>query len=336
LVSEYLSLNNRNSQSSIPGRSTINRTGPAINVKRPFWLLPTNYYILSLAMALALFFAAWAVLREGGDEAPWIPAGLLASAALAAAVVFREFILRRQKYRAMLYDSRRDLGTRVAVSAPRQNNKLTLEQNAVLLKDLYRRSDAANTQANLGGGHLEVFESCGEYLALVSRELAVVQPGSPRLVVFRRDKENVEKLRKAHLLAWASVESRMFIREANLRGSVNERVEYSQRALNVINAALEFYPEEGNLLESAKAITSLSQSIKVSHWQEQAERAAFKGDFEKAVSFYKDALFYLAREGDRSPERELLANNINLEINRLRSRLESGEAGRNDTSATEF
>jgi hypothetical protein len=59
-------------------------------------------------------------------------------------------------------------------------------------------------------------------------------------------------------------------------------------------------------------------SIKVSHWIEQAERAAFKGNYKRAVSLYRDALFFLAREEVKTDEREAIAGRINSEIESLR------------------
>ena len=72
------------------------------------------------------------------------------------------------------------------------------------------------------------------------------------------------------------------------------------------------------------AIKTFIASIKVSHWIEQAERAAFKGSYKRAVSLYRDALFFLAREDVNAAEREAVAEKINLEIEKLRELTEQG------------
>ena len=72
------------------------------------------------------------------------------------------------------------------------------------------------------------------------------------------------------------------------------------------------------MLESEAAVKEFIISIRVSHWIEQAERAAFKGNYKRAVSHYKDALFFLARENVQNREIELTADRINSEIERLR------------------
>ena len=61
-------------------------------------------------------------------------------------------------------------------------------------------------------------------------------------------------------------------------------------------SALKVFPEEHELNESKFAITEFIASVKVAHWVELAERAAFKGHYRRAIDRYKDALFYLERE----------------------------------------
>jgi hypothetical protein len=71
------------------------------------------------------------------------------------------------------------------------------------------------------------------------------------------------------------------------------------------------------LVESGEAVREFVTSIRVSHFIEQAERSAFKGNYKRAVSHYKDALFFLARENNSSNETDLLAEQINLEIQKI-------------------
>ena len=46
------------------------------------WLPASNYYALTMAVVIAFFFLVWGILHDGGDETPWISAGIGASAVL--------------------------------------------------------------------------------------------------------------------------------------------------------------------------------------------------------------------------------------------------------------
>ena len=92
----------------------------------------------------------------------------------------------------------------------------------------------------------------------------------------------------------------------------------AQRALAVLDSAIEFYPNEKLLIDSILVVKDFIVSTRVSHWIEQAERCAFKGNYKRALNHYRDALFYLARENVRDAERNLIAEKINLEIEKIR------------------
>jgi hypothetical protein len=137
------------------------------------------------------------------------------------------------------------------------------------------------------------------------------------LPVLRKSRESVEKLHRYHLLSWASLESRLLIQEAKLQLTVNDKLEHSQKALGVLDSALRFYPDENLLVDSAVAVKEFITNAKVGHWMEQAERAASKGNYKRATNHYRDALFFLARENERTPERDLIAEKINSEIEKI-------------------
>jgi len=52
---------------------------------------------------------------------------------------------------------------------------------------------------------------------------------------------------------------------------------------------------------------------------EEAERAAFKGDYAQARDLYSDALFDLGRDNVQNESRRHAADRINAEIERIRS-----------------
>jgi hypothetical protein len=65
--------------------------------------------------------------------------------------------------------------------------------------------------------------------------------------------------------------------------------------------------------------------LKVAHWVELAERAAFRGQHVRAINRYRDALFYLSRETVGDEMRTETAERISREIDLLRARLNAGK-----------
>lgn len=292
----------------------------ATKYPRPFWLPASNYYVLTLAGAGALFFLVWGVLHEGNEEMPWVVAGIGASCVLGSAVFLREVVLRRARNNYLL--SRKQLDENVGnLALPEKMNragpKLTLQKNAAVIEDIRQKSEAVRVLGKMSEGHLGVFEMCNEYLTLNAYELKTVRTGSPRVAALRRGREIIGQLHRYHLLEWAAIETRTMTLEAKNLITINDKIETAQKALSVIDSALQFYPDEADLQDSKVALAEFTAMIKVSHWIEQAERAAFKGARERAVDHYRDALFDLERENIRSSEREMIAEKIKFEIERL-------------------
>ncbi len=289
--------------------------------RRPFWLPASNYYILAAAATIAFFFLIWGILHEGNEDTPWIGAGIGASFVLGGAVILREVVLKQARNRYLLERKRLDSNIdniSLNHNQHRNYNKITIEQNSAIVKEIKRKSEAANVLGNLAEGHFEVFEMCQEYLLLNERELQTVGVGSPRLAAFRRGREIVSEFHKFHLLQWAEIEAKNLTREAKNQVSVSDKIETAQKALTIIDSALQFYPQELNLQESEEALKDFIVSIKVTHWIEQAERSAFKGNYKRSISHYRDALFFLGRENVKSQERERIAQQINDEIEKIR------------------
>jgi tetratricopeptide (TPR) repeat protein len=290
---------------------------------RIFWVSPLNYYILASAVSLGSFFLIWGGLHGSEEEMPWITAGIAASLILGVSVFFREYVLRKTYEKRLLAQKRLDYNLKNVYKLNHINatsGRLTLERNAQVLKEIEQKSNAAKSFGKLSAPHLEVFEICEAYLQKSTRELGGITKSSPRFVALSRGQERVTELRRFHLLSWASLESQNFIQNSKVQTSVNEKLENANRALEVLGTAIHFYPDEQTLHESVEAVRDFIVSIRVSHWIEQAERAAFKEDYKRAVNHYRDALFFLARETVHTPERELMAEKINLEIEKLRER----------------
>jgi tetratricopeptide (TPR) repeat protein len=289
--------------------------------RRPFWLPAPNYYILAMALTIAFFFFVWAILHEGNEETPVLVAGIGASIVLGSAVVLREIFLRKARNRYLLVERKLDYNVKgfpAQARLGREQNRLSLEKNAAIVKDIQKKSEAARILGKISSGHLEVFEVCNEYLSLTEKQMETVGVGSPRIAALRRGREIVSELHRYHLLTWAEIESRSLTQKAKNYVTISEKLNTAQEALTVLDSALQFYPNDPQLTESETALKDFISSMKVSHWIEQAERAAFKGNYNRAISLYRDALFFLAREDVKTEEREAIAEKINVEIESLR------------------
>ncbi len=289
--------------------------------RRPFWLPASNYYVLAFAIGLAFFFLMWGILHDGGDETPWITAGIGFSILIVGAVILRELILRRTRNRYLAQERQFDrqlVEVYNRISDGNRPEKLTLERNDRLISDIKRKSDAAKVLNRFADAHREVFEICDQYLLINKRETRTVGPGSPRLKALRKGKASVSRYHRFHLLQWAQIETRNITQDVAGLHKTSEKVAALQNALAVIDASLEFYPDELSLIESHSVLSEMLTSVRVSHFVEKAERAAFKGEHKQAISQYRDALFYLGRDNIRSDQRDGAAERINFEIDRLR------------------
>lgn len=292
------------------------------NYNRPFWLPATSYYFLSVAIAITVFFVVWGFLDSGRiTESPWILSVILSGFVLVLAVLLREIVLKNARRRYLLAKNQLDRnvgGQRNSSGSTSKRSKLTIEKNTLILKNIEKKSTAANILKELPDAHLEVFELCEEYLALTKRELDNIGIGSPRFGSIRRGRRRVKELHRFHLLAWAAVESQIYTKAAGNCNMISEKLETGERALTVLDTALEFYPNESQLVESASLVRGFMATTKISHSIEQAEHAALGNDTSAAIGFYKDALFSLTRGSFKNEEKDAIAEKINAEINKLR------------------
>lgn len=297
---------------------------PPYKYRRPFWLPASNYYVLTVGLTIVFFLILWGILHEEGEDTPLIASGIAAVIVLGIGIFLREVILRKARARYLLIERQLDLNLKNVALPVRANvnaNKLSVQRNAALIEDIRRKSEAAQAHGKFSERHLEVFRLCNDYLLLNQKQLETVGIGSPRLAALRRGKEVVERLHHFHLLAWAQNTTRSLTQESKTRVTMSEKSERAQRALEILNEALEFYPNDARLLESESAVREFITLIKVSHWIEQAERAAFKDNYKRAINHYRDALFFMARETVQNEEKFLIAQKINAEIENLQQLL---------------
>ncbi|MDQ3061964.1 MAG: hypothetical protein M3R14_03750 [Acidobacteriota bacterium] len=312
-------LNRRNQTQRISQRTNENLP---VHYRRPFWLPASNYYILTLSVTVAFFFLVWGILHEGDEETPFIVAGVGASLVLGSAVVIREIFLRKARHRYLSVERKLDYNVKnFSLPANLSNTdfiKLTLEKNAAIIKEIQKKSETARGLGNFSNGHLEVLKICNKYLSVAEKQLETVRVGSPRLAGLRRGREIIGELHRYHLLSWTEIEARELTQKARNYITISEKLNTAQEALNIVESALQFYPREARLTESESALKDFIASIKISHWIEQAERSAFKGNYKRAISLYRDALFFLDREDLKNEDREVIADKINVEIESLR------------------
>jgi hypothetical protein len=282
--------------------------------RRPFWLPASGFYVLAAAAAIFVFFLIWSILHDGSDEKPWATAGISASIVLAGAVLLREVVLRGARNR--LLETQRQLDRSLKATQPvrsgmnHDGNKLTLEKNAAILQEIKQKSDAAKVLGKMPAGHKEVFDMCDRYISVTGDELKNIGAGSPRLAPLLRGREMVEEFHKFHLLQWAEIETRSLMQEARHLQKFNEKLALAQKAVVIVDSALDHYPNDENLKESSKALKEFVASIKISNWVERAEKAAFKGNYKQAKKLYNDALFFVQREVNGDDNRQIAAAKI--------------------------
>jgi hypothetical protein len=288
----------------------------------------SGYILASGATAAALFFILWWMLYSSGDESPWVPAGLAASVVMLVALAAREVVMRRAWSRYILEHDRREQSageskSRTGGDGGRRGRPM--DSYSARMRALQKQSAAANVPGALPEAHLETYLSCQDYLEGADEALRSAAVGNESRVALRAGQERARSLARSHLLSWARGAARALTHEAQQRVRVSDKIETAMRALDVINSALNLFPEETELRESEIAVREFIALVKVSHRVELAERAAFRGHYARAINHYRDALFYLARENMTEETRSDSAERIGREIEMLRARLKTSE-----------
>ena len=288
-----------------------------------------GYLAGAFAAALALFFGLWWMLTYGGDEAPWIPAGLAASVVLLVALSAREVVMRRAWTKYLLEQGSGDTSLRSSGEHKRSSSgkSRTSSVLAAASRVIQQRSEEADS-GPAAEAHFDVFQLCQEYIATTDEALKSNNLPADKRIAIKSGQDRVRSLQKHHLLTWARNSSRTLTYEAQQRSRTSDKIETANRALHCLESALKFYPDETELNESSIAIREFIASVKVAHWVELAERSAFKGHYRRAIERYKDALFYLNRETMKDEIRIPSAERIGREIESLQSQLNARRNGK--------
>lgn len=282
----------------------------------------TGYLISAIVVSVALFFGLWWILVSGGDEAPWLPAGLAASVVLLVALSAREVVMRRAWTRYLLENGIRESSSSRARETGRTQKKgFSASLHSAALRAIQKQSVAADRPGSTPEMHLDVAQLCHDYLASTDEAIRSGSFGSEKGIALRAGQERVRALHRHHLMTWARAQSQLLTHEAQQRARTFDKIETATRAIDCIDSALRVYPDETELNESRVAIGEFIASVKVAHWVELAERSAFKGHYRRAIDRYRDALFYLNQDIVKEEVRLAGTVKIEREIEKLKTRL---------------
>jgi hypothetical protein len=294
----------------------------------------TGYLICAIVIAAGLFFGLWWILVSGGDEAPWLPAGLAASVVLLVALSAREVVMRRAWTRYVLENGIREKpasGSRSRESGRSQKRGFSASLHSAALRTIQKQSTVADRPGSTPDMHLDVAQMCHDYLGSTDEAIRTGSFGSEKGIALRAGQERVRALHRHHLLTWARGQSQALTHEAQQRARTFDKIETATRAIDCIDATLRIYPDEAELNESRKALGEFIASVKVAHWVELAERSAFKGHYRRAIDRYRDALFYLNQDLVKPEVRVAGTEKIEREIEKLKGRLRSHNGARQRT-----
>ena len=284
-----------------------------------------GYLVSAIVIAAGLFFGLWWILVSGGDEAPWLPAGLAASVVLLVALSAREVVMRRAWTRYLLENGiRENAPSRSRAGSRSQKKGFSAPLHSAALRAIQKQSSAAERPGSTPEMHLEVAHLCHDYLSSTDEAIRSGSHGSEKAIALRAGQERVRALHRHHLLTWARGQSQLLTHEAQQRARTFDKIETATRAIDCIDSALRIYPDEADLSSSRVAIEEFIASVKVAHWVELAERSAFKGHYRRAIDRYRDALFYLNQDILKEDVRIAGIEKIEREIEKLTTRVRPG------------
>ena len=281
-----------------------------------------GYLISAILIAVGVFFGLWWILVSGGDEAPWLPAGLAASVVLLVALSAREVLMRRAWTRYLLEHGISERpSSRSHASSRAQKRGFSSSFHSAALRAIQKQSSAADAPSSTPEMHLDVAQLCHDYLTSTDEAIKSGSHGSEKGIAMRAGQERVRALHRHHLLIWARAHSQSLTREAQQRARHFDKIETATRAIECLDSVLRIYPDEAELSESKVALAEFISSVKVAHWMELAERSAFKRHYRRAIDRYRDALFYLNQDAVKEEVRIAGTEKIEGEIAKLQARL---------------
>jgi hypothetical protein len=282
--------------------------------------------LAAIIIAGGLGLILWWMLANGGDEAPWLSAGLAVSLVLLVALSAREVVMRRAWTKYLLeHGIQQESKSRRSQSGRGQKKGFSASLHSAALRAIQKHSVEADAPSSPPEVHFEVAQLCHDYLARTEEAMRSGSMGSEKGIAIRAGQERVRSLHKHHLLSWARGHSLALTREAQQRARTFDKIETANRAIECLDSVLHLYPEEEELRDSKIALNEFIASVKVAHWVELAERSAFKGHYRRAIDRYRDALFYLNQDV-KDEVRISGTERIEKEIGRLKAALHDRES----------
>lgn len=304
-----------------------------VGVAGPRMPSTAGYMAGAAIVAAATFLGVGLLVSANEGEAPWLVAALSAGVVLLLAAGARELVMRRawSRYtREMELEMRRRTSVSpltASKTAKRAGGATSgVHASASALRKLQARLSEASAAGASPEAHLEAYRLCEQYLADAEGAIRKAGGAGDVRAALRAGQERVRTLQRGHLLSWARGEATRLTQEAQRRVRRSDKIETAQRALGVIDEALRVYPSEPELHLSATAVRDFIASVRVGHWVEMAERAAFRGRYERAIARYRDALFYLSRAEMGEAARDEAAQRIQREIEMLRARVNTDDS----------
>jgi len=279
-----------------------------------------------------LFSTLWWLMSTSGDDAPWLPAGLVASLVMVLAAAVREAYMRRAWARYIQHlESEmggkllRPARLRAVGSSGGNGGVSSVNASASALRALQQRIAETEARDASHAAHLNAYHLCRQYIIDADDAIRLNHASTDVRFALRAGQERVRELQKHHFLMWTRGEATRLTHEAQKRVRQSDKIETAERALDVIGEALHLYPDGAELRASERAVRDFIAFVKVAHWVEIAERAAFRGKYVRAIARYGDALFYLLRADMSEDARAEATAKIEHEIKRLRVHLGGGE-----------
>jgi hypothetical protein len=176
--------------------------------------------------------------------------------------------------------------------------------------------------------HLDAHKECGNYLQNMEEALSAGNLPVEVRAALRAGQQRIRARQKHHLLSWARSEAWRLTGEAQQQPRAAGKVRLAESALASVLYALEFEPHEKELHASASAIREFIAYVKIGRRVEHAERAAFRGRYERAIDYYYDALFDLSKAEIDETARDEAGRRIRREIEMLQAFITTVEGTR--------
>lgn len=285
--------------------------------RAPRQTLPAFGYVLVVTfVAVTIFFLVW-WLEESGTASEALFIVIAAGLATVVALLMRALAARRE----VKSESRQQMKHRLARQEAKEHLRWPTSASAatVALRSFEKRMAKAESLGASPEMHLEAHQRCRDYLTSMDQALRAASLPVEVRAALRAGQKRIRARQRHHILSWARSEAQRLTREAQQQPRASGKVRMAERALAAIIYALDFEPHDTELRASAAAISEFIVYVKIGRRVEHAERAAFRGRYERAIDYYHDALFDLSKAEIDEAARDEAGRRIRREIEMIRA-----------------